>query len=330
MRKFTQEELVEKLLAFSNRIGSKNLSKSMMDKDPDMPGSATFKRYFGSWGKALAAAQLETGIITGRPQDPPIFLSQDALDVIEGELLGDGSLDASPTVNACFAHSTANWFYSDFLRRSLCACGVPLRDEEFLPARNNSRPQKRVRSPSNVTFGKLRKIWYPQETKIIPTNLTLNKIRCLHWYLGDGYIEQNTVKFSTCGFTEGEVERLAQLLTELGFKSTRNNHHGYPIVRMSRLASRSFLEWIGSCPVIGYAHKWKITPKQQTISKEQMIQAIVVAMELDADISRSYFDERGEFSSVTAIRLFGSWNNAKRMALESKQNGASNEQNTGI
>lgn len=68
MKKFTQEELIGKLVAFSKKIGSRHLSKSMVDAESDMPGSATFKRYFGSWGKALEIAQLETGIITGRPQ----------------------------------------------------------------------------------------------------------------------------------------------------------------------------------------------------------------------------------------------------------------------
>jgi len=317
MKKFTQKELVEKLLAFSDKVGSRNLSKSMIDKDPDMPGSVTFKRYFGSWSKALSAAKLEAGIITGRPHDPPILLSKKALDIIEGELLGDGSIEQS----GCFAHSTANWFYSDFLRQSLYNCGVPLKNEEFLPARNKGKPQKRVRSSSNITFGELRKLWYPQSIKVIPANIFLNRTRCLHWYLGDGYIEQNTVKFSTCGFTKGEVEKLARLLTELGFRSARNNHSGgYNIIRMSRLVAPAFLEWIGPCPVSGYEHKWKIVPKRQRISKEQIIQAVENCMGTNTNISRSCFDRQGEFSSVTAIRLFGSWNAAKKIVLEAKQN----------
>ena len=314
MKKFTCDYLIQKLKEFAEKEDTVHISKQMVDRTANMPGSATFSRYFGSWSNALASAQLKTGTITGRPQDPPITLNENALDVIVGELLGDGSLDASPTVNACFAHSTTNWNYSDFVRQALCACGIPL-SEEFLPARNNGKPQKRTRSASNITFGELRRTWYPQGTKIVPVDLFLNRTRCLHWYLGDGYIDQDTVMFSTCGFTEGEVERLAVLLTSLGFKSTRNKRsRGYHIVRISRTDAHGFLDWIGPCPVIGYEHKWNLKSPKAKISKEQMLVALRASMENSGTLSRTAFDTKGEFSSSTAIRLFGSWREAKDSA----------------
>jgi hypothetical protein len=254
-----KEEMLFRLQRLGTRLGTERISKSMADADPDTPGSATYRRHFGSWTAAIEAAGLRTGNITGRPQDPPIHLIPEAMDIIEGELLGDASLDKAPTVNACFSHSTANLSYSSFLRCSLESCGVPLRKEETLAGRNGGKPQRRIRSPSNITFGQMRKTWYPEGKKIVPSGLFLNRIRCLFWYLGDGYIEQGACKFSTCGFSRQEVERLALMLSELGFPASRNSRSGgYHVVRIGKAHSQKFLDWIGHCPAKGYEHRWAL------------------------------------------------------------------------
>lgn len=258
MKKYSCEELLQKLKEFSKKTGTVYLSKAMVDSADDMPASATFKRYFGSWGKALALAGLKKGIMTGRPQGPPIILTREGLDIIEGELLGDGTLEKA-SANASFSHSTANWAYSDFLFNSLINSDVFVKSVEFLPPRNNGKPQKRIRTTSNITFTKIRNIWYPNGIKVVPDGLTLNKVKCLHWYLGDGYTDGKVVMFSTCGFKMSEVEFLAGLLTNLGFKSyCKKRSGGYYIIYICRQDSVKFLEWLGPCPVAGYEHKWRI------------------------------------------------------------------------
>jgi len=257
MRKFTKEQLVSKLIALSEKKNTRHISKADADADPDTPGSATFKRYFGNWTVALHAAGLEPGIITGRPQDPPIEISDEAMEIIEGELLGDGWIEQHST--ACFAHTTANFNYARLLHAKLKAANVPLRELESIPARNGGRPQLRTRSSCNVTFSALRRRWYPDGVKIVPADLRLTRTMCLHWYLGDGYVEQGTVKFSTCGFAAEEVNLLAAALTTLGFKSALNRRSGgHFVIRMAKSAAPRFLEWIGPCPTRGYEHKWAV------------------------------------------------------------------------
>jgi hypothetical protein len=256
MKKFTKEYLVDRLIALADKKDTRHLSKVDADGDPNTPASTTFKRYFGSWTNALRAAGLESGIITGRPQDPPIRVSNEAMEIIEGELLGDGSISHVQT-NACFSHATANFCYANFIYDRLVSLNIPLLALETLPARNGGKPQLRTRTSCNIAFTDLRRRWYPKGKKTVPSDLQLTKTMCLHWYLGDGYIEQGTVKFSTCGFTEAEVVRLATLLTDLGFRSSRNRRSGgHFVVRMSKGAAFRFLEWLGPCPVEGYGHKW--------------------------------------------------------------------------
>lgn len=258
MGKFTHQELISRLTALAVKKRTTHISKMDVDVDLDTPGSATFKRYFGSWTAALHAAGLEHGIITGRPQDPPTDISDEALEILDGELLGDGSVSHTQT-NACFSHTMANLNYAKLLYDKLKTVGLPLLALEPVPARNGGKPQLRTRTSCNISFTTLRHRWYPDGKKIVPPDLRLTKTMCLHWYLGDGYIEQGTVKLSTCGFTEIEVIRLAAMLTDLGFKSSRNRRSGgHFVVRMSKEASPRFLQWIGSCPAEGYEHKWNL------------------------------------------------------------------------
>lgn len=61
-RKYTEGQLIEILRS----LNKKNISKIDLDSNPDLPGSMTIIRYFGSWSRALKIAGLQPGIKTGR------------------------------------------------------------------------------------------------------------------------------------------------------------------------------------------------------------------------------------------------------------------------
>jgi hypothetical protein len=258
-----KDKLIDALRQLAKRLNTENISKSMMDADRDTPCSSSYKRVFGSWGNAISLAGLKTGKITGRPWDPPIFVSDRAVEIIEGELLGDGSLEATPTSgNSGFVHSTANFHYSIYLEQALLKSDISVSSETLPPRKINGKMQRRIRTPSNQSFRQMLLDWYPLGIKIVPEKLILTKTKCLHWYLGDGYVGGKNSRFSTCGFTWGEVHRLAEMLGKLGFKTSVDRHSGgYPVLRLLTAASRDFLDWIGPCPVIGYEHRWNLKGK---------------------------------------------------------------------
>jgi len=257
MTKYSSEQLIKLLKNFYTYHDVTNISKKMLDSDTTMPSSTTYKRFFGSWNKALHSADLETGIIPGRPYDEPIYISDTAIEIFEGELLGDGGLELTPTSNnPGFAHSTANFCYSEFLENALIAENI-LIHSEILPPRNGGKEQRRIRTKYNQSFKSLFNRWYPNNTKIAPNDLTLNKLKILHWYLGDGYIENKIVKFSTCGFKWDEVENLSTKMNSLGFKSIVQKHSGgYPVLKLYSKSSRDLINWLGNCPVKGYEYKF--------------------------------------------------------------------------
>jgi len=257
MKKYTKKELARHLIDFSKQSGKTNVSKKDIDNAPLTPSSATYKRYFGSWNKAIQFVDLKMGLITGRPQNKELTINDKAIEVINGELLGDGCISFPNTSNTCFSHSTANIEYGKYLYNKLNILEVKLLNQEFLPSRNGGKPQFRTRSTTNIMWTKLHHKWYTNRRKIIPSDLILTKEVCLHWYLGDGYFENGTCKISTCGFSYEENKRLAHMLTVLGFKTTINKRSGgYHVIRLSKYSFQCFLDWIGRCPFSGYEHRW--------------------------------------------------------------------------
>lgn len=244
--KYNKNELIKILKSF----GKEHISKSDVDNSK-YPSSSIFTKYFGSWSEAVKSAGLKTGIITGRPQNPPIVISEKCLEIINGELLGDGTISFD-RANACFSHSTANLNYGRYLYDKLKS-EVPLLKPEILKERNNSKKQFRTRTTTNKSWTKIRKIWY-KDKKIVP-NIELTKETCLHWYLGDGYFE-SCCKISTCGFSYEENCYLAKMLNELGIETFVKEKGKYYILKMSKEGSNNFLNWIGDCPVEGYEHRW--------------------------------------------------------------------------
>jgi len=318
-RLFTKRELLRKLVEFSKKVNKSRISKTDLDKDKAFPSSATYKRYFGSWSNALKLAKLKSGIITGRPQDKEIIIPDKALDIINGELLGDGSmpLGGEYKSNAYFEHSTANIDYGKYLYNKLKNY-VPLLNSSYCPKRNKRcNIQFRTRSRVNIAWTKIRNKWYINGKKIIPNDLILTKEVCLHWYLGDGYSEDKTCKFSTCGFTKKENEKLCELLLNIGFKSNINKRSGgYYIIRMRRSSSFKFLDWLGPCPAKGYEHRWNIGEKSKLLTKKDLETAF---KKFNKSVTRKEFDaDKDVPSSITAIRLFGSWNKAKEFYYENK------------
>jgi hypothetical protein len=255
MKKYELQYLINCLKS----LNKSHISQKDVDANSNIPSSSTFKRYFGNWKNAIEHAELKTGIITGRPQDEKIIINEKALEIITGELLGDGCLTFSGQykTNAHFEHSTANISYGKYLYNKLQELNIPLLKPEYLKPRvENSKIQFRTRTTTNIAWTELYNIWYKNNTKISP-NIKLTKEICLHWFLGDGYFEQGTIKISTCGFTYNEIKELTEKLSAIGFKSSPNKRSGgYYVIRFSKNSYLDFLNWIGPCPVNNYEHRW--------------------------------------------------------------------------
>jgi hypothetical protein len=206
-----------------------------------------------------------------------ILLTQsinEEIDLIEGHLLGDGSIFITGKDchrDATFNFSTKYQEYGEWLianTESFAACKLRIYD---IPDKRTGKSYHRVafRTPSNKLFTELRNKWYPEGKKIVPKDLALTKELILRWYMDDGNWHEKGIYFNTQGFNPENTEFLRYKLSNfLGLKVTiqkhsKNLYRLFIPLRGTGSGNYSnndnikiFFNRIGECPVNCFLHKW--------------------------------------------------------------------------
>jgi hypothetical protein len=186
-------------------------------------------------------------------------LSQKAIEWINGELLGDGHLCSYSSFSARFTYSSKHFEYAQYVSDTLKSFGIKQagRIRKVINKRRGNISYH-YQSLRYVELLSVHKKWYPKGKKIVPKNIELTPLVCRQWYIGDGtyyFTARRKRKLKLCsqGFTILDVEWLVKKLNKLGFKVKRELNNG---IRFSNYSIKSFLEYIGSCPVECYKYKW--------------------------------------------------------------------------
>jgi hypothetical protein len=146
-----------------------------------------------------------------------------AFHTIESGLLGDGCLVMDKRSESCRYtenHKTEHIEYSEEIIRLLGNCygNRAIHVTEF-----NSEVMN-FHSKAYHALHELRKKWYPKGKKIVPQDLSwIDDFSVAKWYMDDGSLIHNSqylgqhdrARFSTNGFNNSDVERLAKKLEEM-------------------------------------------------------------------------------------------------------------------
>jgi len=171
-------------------------------------------------------------------------ISQELLDLLEGELLGDGCIQMHSQRSARYNHGSKYKEYVEWLSMIFADLGLEQSgkinkywDEKY------STFGYFYQSRSYPELVPLRQRFYPKGEKIVPKDLILTPIMVRQWLIGDGCLHNHAKKrpyidFNTQDFDKASINRLLQ---KLGAKDL------------------DFLKWIGPCPkeienIYGY--KW--------------------------------------------------------------------------
>lgn len=194
-----------------------------------------------SWCRPCYNKNIKLGIYNVRKiKKIPEKFTQKQNDILIGSMLGDGWL--SPKKNNSYLRINRSIKDLEYLEYEY------LIFNEFI-----NQPIKHYKSKnkynlvsfatlSSNLFSEYRDIWYPNNTKIIPNNLTLNNDIIGIWFCDDGCFVKRSKKFyldiATNGFSKNDTEMLADKLNNFYSCSyftikkhdlKSNNDYGYKI-----------------------------------------------------------------------------------------------------
>ena len=192
-----------------------------------------------------------------------IRLSKKATDFIWGELLGDGSIFMHSNVSAYISYGSQYRGYLEWLSKILSSFGIE-QQSKITSHKSRGTISFHYCSKSYRELAEIRKLWYPDGKKHVPTDLKLTPIMMRQWYIGDGSLEtgpkrSNGISFATHCFNRDELAFLADQLSSfnlpISLPASRN------IIRIGARGVERFLDLIGPCPKEiepWYGYKWAI------------------------------------------------------------------------
>lgn len=208
-----------------------------------------------------------------------IVLEGRLAEILDGELLGDGSLIKPNRGDAYFTYTTSRRGYLEWLLGLLASFNLEPTGKGIYKAVGGWSPRPSYQYVSKrypeLTDSYWR--WYPNGKKRVPKDLVLTPITCLHWYLGDGSLKNPLptpyITLSTQAFTKEEVEFLVSMLNEIVGEARIGKHPSGPVIIMGSKAARKFLEYIGPCPepiqhIYGYKWRSEIESAVRLFGKE--------------------------------------------------------------
>ncbi len=183
---------------------------------------------------------------------PPLTNRQ--MEIINGCLLGDGSICKTSSSNCLFseAHKLSAREYVEKLALELGEWAGRTGEHKNSGGRD---VQWQIRSKKHAYFNSLRTLWYPERKKVVPANLRLTPLTLAHWFCGDGTngyaspIPHGIISIATCGFTLDDVEYLVKRLKidlDIEAKSyiNRGKRGCYPNVLIRACSHKSFIDML--------------------------------------------------------------------------------------
>lgn len=184
-------------------------------------------------------------------------LSEEAINWINGELLGDGCLISRSPHSARFLYTSKHLEYCQYVSDKLESFGI-LRVGKITKRYGDGWVSYNCTSLSYEELYPIYKQWYPKGKKISPKDIRLTPITCRQWHIGDGCLIKPKkgnpyITLATNGFPIVDVEWLKKQLIKIGFKVIRQPSN---ILRISSYSIKDFIKYIGECPVKCYQYKF--------------------------------------------------------------------------
>jgi len=199
-----------------------------------------------------------------------VSLTPELLEFLDGHLLGDMSVLQERRQSAFISFNYKYQGYSQWLASLLFTFGIQQRGQ-IKDYKNKFGVSWLYHSRYYRNLIEIRKRWYPEGKKIVPSDIELRPITVQRWFMDDGSFFKTKgnvigrVVFSTNSFTRNDVDFLAsKLVSAIGSNSIHVNKAmvGWSIQFSEQKTVRRFFDYIGACPEgleSIYGYKWPNT-----------------------------------------------------------------------
>lgn len=172
----------------------------------------------------------------------PVGMTEEALQIAVGSLLGDTCIPLSGGASLSASHSAKQ---AEWAGIKAGVFGAELSDTRTMTVKAEQYKYVRYCSSANRAIATLRHEFYPRGYKIVPEWLpdVFNHLIAAVWYLDDGYVKpkKDIVEFAANGFQDEDRELLVFALEKLGYKAQQRGGR----IFLTADSSRSFLKAIG-------------------------------------------------------------------------------------
>ena len=192
-----------------------------------------------------------------------IDLTSEAMEFIEGELLGDGSI-VMQKQSGFYSHGTKYKEYLVWLSDVFARFGI--KGYKIYSSVKSGHVVWHYHTKTNAELAALRERWYPNKRKRVPSDLQLTPVMLRQWYIGDGCLTHVTPPrhglssptIAMMGFPKDNQIFLLEEIRRLGLKATIQKPG---ILAISAKSTKDFFEYIGPCPPeieAVYGYKWEV------------------------------------------------------------------------
>lgn len=180
--------------------------------------------------------------------------------IIDGEILGDAHVYLGKNYrNACLMWHQKYLEHNLFLRDALSVLNPKIKKRHNVDGYT-------LFTSCHPYITQQHKRWYPNGKKIVPLDFKLTPTSCFHWYIGDGYFnEQGYIELYSLCFTGKENMFLVEKLLEKNIKSAhvvKKRNKKYPFyIRIGNAGLKPFFKYIGEPKISCYNYKWGLCSK---------------------------------------------------------------------
>lgn len=182
------------------------------------------------------------------------------MDMIDGWLLGDGSIINTGTKQCYFQHVSKHEEYIRFVEKVFISEGIKCNVGKYLSKKSKTYFWK-LSTFRTTQFKEIYARWYKNRTKIIPKDLILTSPMVKNWIMDDGSLDKRDgiLSLHVNAFKIDECWDLANKICDIvsiGRVNVIICKGIYPRITISRVATNKLLDSIGCCEVQCFKYKW--------------------------------------------------------------------------